>query len=377
MKRYGDLFERLASFDHLMACAHRAALGKRHKPDVAEFRFRLEWHVMDIQRVLLDGSWQPGRYREFTVVEPKPRLISAAPFRDRVVHHALVGVLEPIYERIFIRDSYASRKGKGTHLAIRRYQDWAGTAKFFLKMDVRKFFPSVDHEILIEELARRIDDSRVLGLASRIVDRSSPQESVDLRFTGDTAAALHRQRGLPIGNQTSQFFANVYMNPLDQFVKRRLGVRRYLRYVDDIVILADDKAELWDLRRRVEEFARTLRLRFNPVKCFLGPVSEGLTLLGYRVWPDRIRLPRQNVVRARRRLRRLAGDLERGRLPLDRCHASVQAWIGHARHADSFRLRKQMLTQVFKLPVPADGEERVSLLTGERGPPRSFATLGR
>ncbi|MBM4437801.1 MAG: group II intron reverse transcriptase domain-containing protein [Actinobacteria bacterium] len=359
VKRHDGLFERVVDFEYLMACAKRAARGKRHRPDVLAFRFGLEREVLAIQRALQDGTWQPSGYREFVVREPKVRTISAAPFKDRVVHHALVSVLEPIYERIFISDSYASRKEKGTHLAVRRYQNWARASSHYLKMDVRKFFPSIDHKILLELLARRIADPRVLHLARRIVAGSNPQEHVDLWFPGDVPADEFRRRGLPIGNQTSQFFANVYMDPLDQFLKRRLGVGRYLRYVDDLALLGDSRAELRDLRREVERFAEGLRLRFNPNKCFIGPVGGGLTLLGYRVWPDRIRLPRKNVVRARRRLNRLARDVQRRRLPLDRASAALNAWIGHASHADSWRLREQMLAQVvFKLSARPGGEGR-------------------
>jgi len=346
LKRYSNLFARIVDFDHLMACAKRAARGKRHRPDVANFRFRLEASVLAIQRALKNGSWQPSGYREFLVHEPKTRTISAAPFKDRVVHHALVSVLEPLYECMFISDSYASRKGKGTHRAIRQYQDWARHSKYFLKMDVRKFFPSIDHEILLALLGKRIADARVLDLARRIVTGSNPQEPVDLWFPGDGPAATERRRGLPIGNQTSQFFANVYMDPLDRHVKRDFGVRRYLRYVDDLVILADSKADLRVMRHVVEDFAARLRLQFHPGKCFIGPVSGGLTLLGYRVWPDRIRLPRAHVVGARRRLQRLARDAGRGRVAPDRVRASVAAWIGHAAHADSWRLRERMLGQV-------------------------------
>ncbi|MBM3464621.1 MAG: RNA-dependent DNA polymerase [Armatimonadetes bacterium] len=353
MKRHDDLFEGLVAFDNLLACARRAALGKRHRPEVSDFLVRLEANVLALQRELQDGAWRPGRFREFLVREPKPRLISAAPFRDRVVHHALVSVLEPIYEKSFIFHSYACRKDKGTHAALRQYRKWIRSSKYFLKMDVRKFFPSVDHEILMKTLARKISDRRVLDLARRIVDGSNRQETVDLVFAGDDpAVAAARRRGLPIGNQTSQFFANMYLDPLDQFVTRTLGFGRYLRYVDDLVVLGGSAEEMHDARRRIEEFGATLRLRFHERKGFVAPVSEGLRLLGYRVTPDSVRLPRESVLRARRRLRRLSSACTAGSLPLERVTASVQSWIGHASHADTWRLRERLFSEV-RITCPA------------------------
>lgn len=353
MKRHGDLFDRMTSFAHLMRCARRAARGKRHRTDVFAFRVRMERHVLEIQAALRNGTWRPGAYREFRITHPKPRLISAAPFADRVVHHALVDVLEPIWERSFIHDSYACRAGKGTHQAVRRYRLWARAHPYFLKMDVRKFFPSIDHDVLFGLLQRKVKDRRVLDLARRIIDSSNPQDAVDLGFPDDAA---ERRRGLPIGNQTSQFFANVYLDPLDHFVKDRLGVRRYLRYCDDLVILGDSASALHQTRARLEAFAERLRLRFNPRKCFTAPVTEGLRLLGYRVWPDRVRVAADSVSRFRRRLRRQQRDLESGATSLDRVHASVQAWIGHAAHADSWRLRERILSDLsFMLPAAASG----------------------
>ena len=291
MKRVGHLFDTMTSFDHLLASARRAARGKRHRPGVAGFLFRLERLVLHLQAGLRDRTWAPGGYREFIVHEPKRRLISAAPFADRVVHHALVGVLEPVFEPTFIFDSYACRNGRGTHRAVERYQAWSRSSRYFLKMDVQKFFPSVDHALLQEILARKIKDPGILALVRRIVEGSNPQEPAVFYFPGDELfTPLDRRRGLPIGNQTSQFFSNVYLNPLDHYVKDTLRVPRYLRYVDDLVVMGDSRRELHRLRERIEEFCWGLRLRFNPIKCYVAPVDQGLRLLGYRVFPHRIRL---------------------------------------------------------------------------------------
>lgn len=234
MKRQGHLWERLISFEGLLAAAEKACKGKRFRPPVAAFHFDLERHLWRLHQELADKTYRPGPYRTFFIHEPKRRQISAAPYRDRVVHHALTRVLEPIFERSFVHDSYACRKGKGTHAAVRRSQEFARRHRYVLKADIRKFFPSIDHAILKALLARKVKDPHVLWLAGLLIDGSNPQEGVCDWFAGDDLfAPAQRCRGLPIGNQTSQFFANVYLDPLDHFVKERLEIEGYTRYVDD------------------------------------------------------------------------------------------------------------------------------------------------
>ena len=234
MKRIGKLWDGLTSFPNLLSAARRAAAGKRKRPDVAAFLHELEWEIVHLQKELLDGSYQPSRYRTFRVVDPKPRLISAAPFRDRVVHHALTQILEPIFERRFSQDSFACRKGFGTHRALAQAREGAFRYRYALKCDIRKYFPSIDHEILKNLLARVLKCRPTLELAGKIIDGSNPQEEVLYYFPGDDLfTPTERRRGLPLGNQTSQFFANVYLNPLDQFVNRTLKSAAYVRYVDD------------------------------------------------------------------------------------------------------------------------------------------------
>ena len=223
MKRAGKLWPHLISFPNLLVAARRAAAGKRTRPDVARFLMNLEWELIGLQRELRDGSYEPGRYRTFEIHEPKPRLISAAPFRDRVVHHAVTQVLEPIFEKRFSQDSFACRKGLGTHRAIAKAKQGMRRYRFVLKCDIRKYFPSIDHDILKGQLAAAVKCRRVLDLAGRIIDGSNPQELVNSYFPGDDLfAPFERRRGLPLGNQTSQFFANVYLDPLDQRISREL-----------------------------------------------------------------------------------------------------------------------------------------------------------
>ncbi|MCP4300601.1 MAG: RNA-directed DNA polymerase, partial [Gammaproteobacteria bacterium] len=201
------------------------------------------------------------------IKDPKPRRISAAPFRDRVVHHALCHEVEPIFERGFIHDSYANRCGKGTHAGVERYERFRGGAAYVLRCDIYRYFPAIDHLILKQDLRRRITSSGTLWLLDTIIDGSNPQEPVLLRFPGDDLLTpVERRRGLPIGNLTSQFLANVYLDSLDHFVKEILRCRRYLRYVDDFALFHDDAGQLQEWQDRIRAFLTGRRLILHPEK---------------------------------------------------------------------------------------------------------------
>ena len=273
-------------------------------------------------------------------------MISAAPFRDRVVHHALTGVLEPIFERSFIFDSYACRKGKGTHAAVDRCQAFARRYRYVLKADIRKFFPSIDHAILKGLVARKIKDPHVLWLVDQIIDHSNPQDPVLMWFPGDDLfTPTERRRGLPLGNQTSQFFANVYLDPLDHFVTDRLGLS-YVRYVDDFLVFADDKRHLHAVQRLVEDFLAGSAP--DPRRQERGvPDAQGIRFLGYRVFPTHRLLVPENVRRFRRRMRRMQRAFRRRPDRLrGRSGPRIMSWIGHARHADTYRLRADLFDRM-------------------------------
>jgi RNA-directed DNA polymerase len=338
------MYVQLYSWDNLLLAYRRASRGKRGHPSVATFEYRLEDNLLQLQQELRDRTYRPGSYVSFYVHDPKRRLISAAPFRDRVVHHALCNLIEPIFERSFIADSYANRVAKGTHRALDRCQAFARHHRYVLQCDVRQFFPSVDHAILRRILARKLGDPNVLWLVDRILESGIGVLNREYKmawFPGDDLFAANRPRGLPIGNLTSQFWANCYLDPFDHFVKRELRCQGYLRYVDDLLLYADDKGTLWRWREPVVERLAQLRLTIHPA-AHPRPVSEGIPFLGFVVFPTHRRLKRRKGIAYRRRLKRLLAAYAMGEIPLEQVTASVQGWVNHVRYADTWELRRTL-----------------------------------
>jgi len=349
-RTFGSLFRRIAAFRPLAEAYSRARRAGRTRPGTADFDLDLESNLLGLVRDLAGGAYRPGPYRSFVVAVPKRRVVSAAPFRDRVVHHALVGALEPLFERGFTGDSFACRKGKGTHAALDRAHGFVRAYRYCLSADIVRFFPSVDHAVLLRTVARRVRCRETLGLLARILEGGKEvlrAEHPGTLFPGDDLFALRRPRGLPIGNLTSRFLANVHLDPLDHFVKERLRVRAYVRYADDFRVFDDDKARLHEVRREMERFLAGLRLVLHDRKTEVRPCSSGVPFLGFVLYPDGSRrIRREGVRRFRRRLRRLARDLAAGRTTQETVSASVRSWLAHADHADTERLKAQVLREV-------------------------------
>ena len=336
------MFAQLTSWDNLLLAYRKASKGKRGHANVAAFEHRLEDNLLTLQTELRTQQYRPGSYVHFIIHEPKHRLISAAPFRDRVVHHALCNLIEPIFERSFIHDSYANRVGKGTHRALHRCQSFARRHPYVLQCDIQQFFPAIDHAILRGILGRKIQDDRVMHLAERILASGEgvlTEEYDMVYFPDDDLFAVHRPRGLPIGNLTSQFWTNCYLNPFDHFVKRELGCKAYLRYVDDFMLFADDKKTLWAWKAAIEARLIRLRLTIHP-GAHPRPVTEGIPFLGFITFPNHRRLKRRKGVYYARKLRTMAHAYARGDLTLDALNASVQGWVNHVRYGNTTGLRK-------------------------------------
>lgn len=349
MKTYKNLFPQICDFENLYQAFRKARRGKRRRLNVIAFEVDLEDNLLTLQEELLTGTYQPGAYQHFTIYDSKPRRISAAPFRDRVVHHALISVIEPIWERRFIDDSYACRVGKGTHAALDRCSHFARRYAYVLQCDVMQYFASIDHAILMERLARRIADKRTLALCQLIIDSGAGihHDSYQMRwFAGDDLFARFRPRGLPIGNQTSQFWANVYLHQLDQFIKQELRCRAYLRYVDDFLLFADDKATLHRWKGEIQRILDRLRVMIHPRRSRVYPVRTGIPFLGFVIYPDHRRLRRSAGISFARRFRRNVQAHNEGQLPLDSLKSSVHGWIGHTQHGDTYGLRGAILSSM-------------------------------
>lgn len=335
MKTYKNIFSQFATFDALYAAYIRARRGKRHLPEVLMFESNLEHELIHLQNELIWDEYETGPYRRFYVHEPKKRLVAALPFRDRVVQHALVGAIEPIWESRFICHSYACRPGKGMHAGADQAQRWLRDVRrehghvYALKADVAKYFASIDRGVLLDMLGRRIACDRTMKLCADILGTWSP--------------------GIPIGNLTSQLWANIYLHELDMFVKQQIGAARYVRYMDDFVIVHHDKAYLHAVRREITDWLEThLTLRLNnKTQVFHVARRHGraLDFLGYRMWVDRRKLRPDSIKRMRRRMRHMQGRYARGEIQFADVRQRIASWEGHARRANSRSIRQQLFSQ--------------------------------
>jgi len=261
----------------------------------------------------------------------------------------LINVIGPLLERRFIHDSYANRVGKGTHAAIRRLQKFMQSNKYVLKCDLRQYFPSIDHEILKQEIRQVVADKQTLWLIDGIIDGSNPQVETNWHFPDDDLfTPLERRRGLPIGNLTSQFFANVYLNPFDHFMKEVLRCRYYVRYVDDFVVLHDSTACLNALIAPMQDFLNSYRLKLHLNKCQIRPVQAGQRFLGQIVFPTHRLLASENVRRFARRMHGFRKNYAHGEITIPEIRHSLMSWLGHARQANTWKLRRRLLAKPFK-----------------------------
>jgi len=338
MKTYSNLWPQITSYEALYLAYRRARRGKRESAAVARFSYDLEGQLGTLQRQLLNETYQPSSYYAFDINDPKPRRIYAAAFRDRIVHHSLIAAVEPIFDARMIDDTYACRVGGGTHAALDALdRHWRIAAKdgpvHVLRIDVRRYFFNIDHAILADLICSRLRDGQAVRLVRKIIGSLS---------TGDAPGI-----GIPIGNLTSQLFANVYLGQLDQFAKHTLRIRHYLRYMDDIAILHSDKSQLQAWLASMRNFLRErLHLETNQ-RTVIFPASNGIPWLGWRVLePGRRRLTRRMVIRAARRLRQLADDRRAGACTPEQFRQRLMAWIAHAEHGDTWRLRTSLFRSI-------------------------------
>lgn len=315
MKRENNLFEKVITFDNLHHSFYQVLKGKRDKIAANSIFLNLEKELFSLQYELENDSYKPGEYNTFWITEPKARMISAAPIRDRIVHHAIMNILEPVLEKKFIYHSYACRKGRGNHKALKQFVVWSRKSKFVLKMDIKKFFPTINHEIMKDVISSIIKDKRLIKLINLIIDNSNEQEPVTEYFEGDSLFTPYEKRkGLPIGNLTSQWFGNLYLNQMDHFIKEKLKMKMYLRYVDDFACFSDSKEELRDIRKEIVSFLENYRLKLNKGKSRTRQLKEGVEFLGFVILPTTMRVNAKNLKRMRIRLKKQHSSFFEGRV---------------------------------------------------------------
>ena len=341
----GSIFEHIVSVENLFSAWREFKKGKTKKPDVIEFALNLEDNIFALRYELILGKWICGGYVKFSIKDPKPRIIHKATVRDRVLYQAIYRVLYPIFDKTFIFDVYSSRKEKGTHAGIKRLNMFLRKLSgnynkpvYALKCDIKKFFDSVDHEVLLDLLKQKIDCPETLSLLEKIID------------------SFHKTpgKGLPLGNVTSQIFANIYMNSFDWYVKMVLGAKYYIRYCDDFVLVSDNKETLCNNTLHIASFLnKNLKLTLHPNKIEIRKLHQGIDFLGAVLLPYRIVTRTKTKRRIIKKSNKLLLEFQEGKITKDRFSQSISSYLGHFNHTKSKSVKDSLhLTRVKMLNLP-------------------------
>ncbi len=339
MKTYNNLYPKICSYKNLELAFRKASKGKSKKFYVVRFKKDLKQNLLKLQKKLLCKTYHPAHLKKFIIRDPKTRKISKSHFRDRIVHHALCNIIEPIFDKSFIYDSYANRKGKGTLKAIERFDYFKRKASknntilcYILKEDIKKYFESINHEILLEIINKKIKDKKILWLIKKIVNN----------YKGNM-----ENKGMPLGNLTSQFFANVYLNQLDQFVKHKLKVKYYIRYVDDFVILHPDKERLKKHKEDINNFLKQkLKIEIHPDKSRIIPIGRRLTFLGFRIFYYHKLLKKSNIKKMKNKFNTLKREYDENNIDYDVIYDYIEGWLAYAKNANTYKLRKNLAEKI-------------------------------
>ena len=342
------LYGGLCSYKNLELAFKKARKGKTLKLYVIQFESELEKNLRQLQVELQAQTYKPRPLETFILRDPKTRKISKSDFRDRVIHHAVCNIIEPFFEKSFITDSYANRKGKGTFKAIERFEYFARKVSrgftrtsYVLKADIRHYFDTVDHKILCSILEKKIKDKKAMWLIKVILKNHKTQR---------------QGKGMPLGNLTSQFFANVFLNELDQFVKHKLKAEHYIRYVDDFVILHHNKNILYDFKKEIESFCtKSLALQLHPDKSKVLNLENGVGFLGFRLYQHHKRIKKKNVKRFEKKMIRQRKWFNQEKIAREKIVESFEGWLAHVSHANTFKYRKhlvRMFNSFFPLGEP-------------------------
>ncbi len=351
MKPIINIYNQICSFETLYEAYLNARKNKRYRDEVLRFSSNLEENLLDLQKKLLEHTYKTGQYRKFIITDPKKRLIMALPFEDRIVHWAVYLILNPVFKKQYIVDSYGCIVGKGIHSAIKRLQYWLRQINrreekyYFLKLDISKFYYRVDHEILLNIIKNKVADKDVIGLLDEIINCSDTAFGLPAGVNIEDTDERLFDKGMPIGNLSSQMFANIYLNEVDQYIKRKLRVHYYIRYMDDMIVLSDNKKQLHELKQSIEQFLNEkLKLDLNSKTC-IRPVSLGIDFVGYKIWNTHIKLRKSSLLRMKRRLKYLKGQYENGELDLEKITEAVSSYKGLLIHCNSYNFRKKFFDE--------------------------------
>ncbi|OGD65180.1 hypothetical protein A2215_02530 [Candidatus Berkelbacteria bacterium RIFOXYA2_FULL_43_10] len=367
METHNNLFDKIISLENLFASWHEFKRDKRKRLEVLLFERNLEDNLFGLRFELKNGIYHHSQYTAFYITDPKLRLVHKAEVRDRIIHHALYRVLYPVFDLSFIHDSYSCRIDKGTHRAVDRLSKFIGKVSknltghcFVLKCDIKKFFDSVDHQILTKIIERKITDPDTLALLREIVvsfGATKLQPRLQLFDLHQTNRERERERerataldyfgvGIPIGNLTSQLFANVYMNEFDQFVKHKLKVKHYCRYTDDFVIVSDNREYLKSLLPKIELFlGNKLKLKLHPSKISIRKYQQGIDFLGYVVMPHYRVVRTKTKNRIFKKLKQKVYDFKIGEISEKTLFQSLNSYLGVLSHANAYDLELKLINQ--------------------------------
>ena len=301
MKRTGYLYDKIYEWENLLRAYKQAKKGKQSE-QITQFEYDWETGLLHIQDDLKNHAYKFGHYHVFKIFDPKERDITCAPFRDRVTHHAICNVIAPYLEKPMIVDSYASRKGKGMHKALKRGFYFYQNSSYHYRLDIKKFYYTIDHEILVQKLERKFKDKSLIALLTELISGYQSSSASYFPFAGDDLFDMIRPRGIPIGNLTSQLFANYYLTSFDHFVREYLSLPFYVRYMDDMIVFAESNQVLKEARQRILGYFKDLRLHVNERKDIIQANKHGIDFLGFRFKNGQIRIRNVNLIRFRRKL---------------------------------------------------------------------------
>ena len=364
MKTYKNLYQKVCSLDNLYLAFRKSRKGKSKKDYVINFESELRKNLKCLQDDLITKNYAPYPLKKFIIKDPKTRTIHASTFRDRIIHHAIINIIRPIYEKIFIYDSFASRKNKGTHNAINRFESFikkiSSNGKliknsfnnnsiqgYVLKADFKHYFDSVNHEVLIRILRKKIGDEDLISLIKIVLNNFEISKGI----------------GMPLGNYTSQFFANVYLNELDYYVKHILRVKYYIRYVDDFVILHKNKKRLKYFLKHINSFIPCLKIKLHPEKTEIYALRNGINFLGYRVFYHYKLLRKRNIRYFMKKLEKNVSLYNNKEITKEQFESRINGWFGYAKFGDTFNFIKRTFDSKLCNPKKPQNHRTIHLYT--------------